>query len=71
MTGCDGTSTVVITEKKCVVALADLTSSPFNLALGDEIRVRVTAHNIYGASLISEPGSGANIVLVPDAPINF
>lgn len=69
--GCDGTSTVVITARKCVVALADLTSSPFNLELGDEISVRIMAHNIYGASLNSEPGSGANIVLVPDAPINF
>lgn len=51
--------------------MSDLTSAPFNLVLGDEITVKVMAHNVYGDSLNSEAGSGANIVLVPDAPINF
>ena len=31
----------------------------------------MTAYNVYGASATSEVGSGANVVLVPDAPINL
>jgi hypothetical protein len=45
--------------------------APFNLQLADAIVVKIIAHNLYGESIVSETGSGANIVLVPDAPINF
>ena len=55
----------------CRVPLALLYNSPFNLVLGDSIDVKVTATNIYGDGLASPVGSGANIVLVPDSPINF
>jgi hypothetical protein len=48
-----------------------LTQAPFSLVLGDAIVIKIVAHNLYGESLTSETGSGANIVLVPDAPINF
>lgn len=51
--------------------LSVLTSSPFNLVLGDSVDVIVTAQNVYGDSLESAEGSGANIVLVPDAPITL
>jgi hypothetical protein len=54
-----------------VIPLDTLTAPPFSLVLGDAIVVKVVAHNIYGPSLTSETGSGANIVLVPNAPINF
>jgi hypothetical protein len=46
-----------------------LTAAPFSLVLGDSIDVTVVAQNIYGDSITSAQGSGANIVLVPDAPI--
>lgn len=48
-----------------------LTASPFNLVLGDSIDVRIVATNIYGNSQVSVTGSGANIVVLPSAPINF
>lgn len=48
-----------------------MTSEPFNLVLGDSIDVIVVAQNIYGDSTASAEGSGANIFLVPDAPINL
>lgn len=54
-----------------MIPLSTLTNAPFNLALGDSIVLRVIAHNIYGPSLTSEEGSGANIVLAPDAPTSF
>ncbi len=51
--------------------LDTLTAAPFNLILDSNIKVKVTAFNIYGPSITSAVGSGANIVLVPNAPINF
>lgn len=54
-----------------MVPLDTLTAAPFSLILGDAIVIKVTAHNTYGASPVSETGSGANIVLVPGAPVDF
>lgn len=51
--------------------MSALTAEPFNLVLGASIEVVVIANNEYGDSLESAVGSGANIVLVPDAPINL
>jgi hypothetical protein len=45
-----------------------LTSSPFDLSLGEAITVKVFATNSYGDSPYSTLGAGAVIVLVPDAP---
>jgi hypothetical protein len=45
-----------------------LISSPFNLGQGDSVNVKIIATNNYGDSEISPAGSGAIIVLVPDAP---
>jgi hypothetical protein len=71
ITGCDGTSSTVISSTSCIVDLDVLTATPFSLVLGDSITVTVMAHNLYGESLNSEAGGGADIVLVPDAPLNF
>jgi len=43
------------------VPLADLTSSPFNLILGDHVDVKVIATNLYGSSDFSSVGDGAVI----------
>lgn len=51
--------------------MSALTAEPFNLVLGASIEVVVIANNAYGDSQESAVGSGANIVLVPDAPINL
>jgi hypothetical protein len=48
-----------------------LTASPFSLLKGYSINIQVIASNAYGNSLISLAGSGAVIVLVPDAPISL
>lgn len=65
---CDRTISVVNT---CTVPLATFTAEPFNLVLGDDINLKVSAINDYGTSPLSEMGSGALIQLVPDAPINL
>jgi hypothetical protein len=68
---CDGSDSIVLGMASCIIPLNTLTMAPFNLQLADAIVAKITAHNIYGASIVSETGSGANIVFVPDAPINF
>jgi hypothetical protein len=51
--------------------LASLTQLPYSLTLGSSIDAKVIAYNIYGDSAYSDIGSGAFIVLVPDAPISM
>jgi len=48
-----------------------LKTSPYNLAWGTLVYVRVVATNIYGNSGISDVGFGANLVTNPDPPINL
>jgi hypothetical protein len=62
---CDRTASV---ETTCTVPLATLYSSPFFLAVGDQINLKVSAINAYGTSPLSEIGGGALIQVVPDAP---
>jgi hypothetical protein len=45
-----------------------LYAAPFNLQGGYDVYAKVTATNFYGTSEDSDPGNGAAIVLVPDAP---
>lgn len=54
---------------ECTIPLAKLRSDPFNLVLGNMVYAKVIAVNAYGDSSASAVGSGALIVLVPDAPI--
>ena len=60
-----------MTNKKCVVPLATLIQSPYNLAYADSIWCKVTAHNIFGSSPESNSGNGAVVYVVPDAPVNL
>lgn len=41
------------------------------MVLGDHIYAKITAINSYGDSFESEPGDGAAVVFLPDAPINL
>lgn len=68
---CDGSVEQIITTTECTVPLATLTALPFELLLGDQIQVRLTAYNAYGESAESEIGGGGLIQLVPDPPINL
>jgi hypothetical protein len=58
---CDGTDSTIITNTQCTVPLATLIVAPFELALGDQINVKLTASNAYGESPLSEIGGGALI----------
>jgi hypothetical protein len=51
--------------------LSVLYASPFSLVLGDHIYAKIIAINSYGDSLASEPGDGAAVVFLPDAPVNL
>ena len=51
--------------------LASLRSSPYNLSLGATVDAYIIAYNFYGDSTPSTVGSGANIVAVPDSPLNL
>ena len=51
--------------------MSTLTSSPYNLVLGESIFAQVIACNVYGCSPISSAGNGGVIVLVPNAPVNL
>ena len=51
--------------------LASLRASPYNLSLGATVDSYIIAYNFYGDSEPSFVGSGANIVAVPDSPLNL
>jgi hypothetical protein len=58
---CDGSDSTIISDTECTVPLSKLTTTPFNLAFGDDVIVKLTALNAYGESIESEIGSGATI----------
>jgi hypothetical protein len=70
-THCDGASYAIINSTNCVIPLYVLTAAPFNLVLGNSIQVQIVAVNQFGNSSSSVVGSGVNVVVVPDAPINI
>jgi len=53
--------------------MSALKASPFNLATGDSVTVKVVNYNAVGNSPDSSLGSGAIVFtsVVPDAPINL
>ena len=46
-------------------------TTPYSIEWGLSIWATVTAVNIYGLSVESEPGNGAIILMIPDPPINL
>jgi len=68
---CDGTSTDVIANTICHVALDTLIVPPWSLTLNEEVWVKVIAYNVYGDSPFSEPGNNGLVKLIPDAPIEL
>lgn len=66
---CDGTDPTVMTNLECKISIVSLLESPFTLAQGELVQVRVTAVNSIGGSVPSIPNSvGAEIELVPHKP---
>lgn len=68
---CNGEDATIVSERSCTIPLTVFYIAPFNMVLGDHIYVKVTAINLYGASLESVPGDGAAIVFLPEAPLNL
>ena len=48
-----------------------LTSSPYDLTLGDSVYAKITAINYYGESDVSDAGNGATVLYVPSAPVGL
>lgn len=68
---CDGSDPDVILELGCTVALSTLTQGPYSLVYLELVNVKVVAYSLYGNSPPSLVGGLAQILMVPDAPINF
>lgn len=58
-------------DTQCVIPSDHFVAAPFNLAWADHVNAKVIASNWRGDSLESEPGNGAQIFRVPDAPLNL
>ena len=54
----------------CTIPVSVLITSPFNLAWGTNVQVKILAANSKGNSSESNPGNGAIITTSPDAPLN-
>jgi hypothetical protein len=53
------------------VPIADVIAGPYSLPWGSSIFAIVAAFNNYGDSFTSDPGNGAVIITLPDAPSNI
>jgi hypothetical protein len=62
------TSSTAVT---CTIPVSVFTASPYSLAWGSGIYVKVIATNLYGDSTESSEGNGAVITTSPDAPTNL
>jgi len=62
------TSSTAVT---CTVPVSIFTASPYSLAWGSSIYVKVIATNLYGDSTESSEGNGAVITTSPDAPTSL
>jgi hypothetical protein len=71
LTQCDARRDPIPTALTCMVTKSALRTDPYNLQWGDDVWARVTAINLYGDSLVSEPGNGAKLLTYPDPPINL
>jgi hypothetical protein len=68
---CDGSSADILLSQTCLIPLTSFRQDPFNLAIGDHIYVKVIAVNAFGESINSNVGDGAEVLSVPDAPVNL
>ena len=67
---CDGSNPAIVSATSCVIDVLVLRSAPFSLPWGSKVYAKVIAHNSYGDSVESNPGTGSEGVLMtyPDAP---
>ena len=65
LNSCDMSSS---SATSCVIPVATLRASPYNLEWGEAVYARVAAINAYGSSELSSEGNGAKIITEPSAP---
>ena len=65
---CNGATGAIVSSKSCLIPIATLRASPFNLPWGSSIYAYVRAQNNYGVSDASSAGNGAVILRAPDVP---
>ena len=68
LNSCDMSSS---SATSCVIPVATLRASPYNLEWGEAVYARVAALNAYGSSELSSEGNGAKIITAPSAPSNL
>lgn len=72
LAGCDGISnSQILTDKACRITSLILTQAPFSLQWGDHVFANIVALNVKGSSETSDDGNGAQVLTIPDAPINL
>jgi hypothetical protein len=66
---CDGTDSTIRTNTECTIPMSEFTSSPYSLAQGTTIEVKIAAYNANGWSSYSSLSTGAATAeTVPVAP---
>jgi hypothetical protein len=68
---CDGSDGGIVIDTECFIPFTTLRVAPFSLSQGATVDAKIIAINFYGESTPSEIGGGANIVGVPEAPVNL
>ena len=71
LVNCDGSTAVIRDATSCSIPISVLTASPYSLPWGSNVYAKVIAYNDYGDSLVSDPGSEAIILTIPDAPVGL
>lgn len=71
VTNCDGSDAEIMSSSSCLVPIALLIESTYQLPWGSSINAKVQAYNFYGYSGESAIGNGAIILTYPDSPIGL
>lgn len=69
LTYCNGSSEAIVTATACSIPFTVLRSTPYDLAFGDLVQVRVGATNSRGASEYSQENSSGAAIQVPPSQI--
>jgi hypothetical protein len=55
---CDGSNTLVVSSRSCLVNLSTLRAAPYSLAFDDYIVASIASMNSFGWSIYSQPNTG-------------
>jgi hypothetical protein len=70
LVNCDGSTSSIVSTRRCTIPFTTLQATPFSLEWGTSVYAKVTAINVMGSSVASSAGNGAVITREPDAPTN-